>query len=58
MKAVRAADFLVELTTTSTDLNDEAYWEEKYSKGDNKYYHVLSVEERRVIEAEKRRLAR
>lgn len=55
---MRAADFLVELTTTSTDLNDEAYWEEKYSKGDNKYYHVLSVEERRVIEAEKRRLAR
>ena len=55
---MRPEDFLVDITTTSTDLNDEAYWEEKYSRGSNPYYHVQTAEERRNIEAEKRRLAR
>lgn len=58
VKGVRAGEFSVDITTTSSDLNDEVNWEEKYSKGDNKYYHVLSAEERKSIEMEKRRLAR
>lgn len=48
----------MELTTASTDLNDDARWEEKYSKEDNPFYHSLSQEERRSMETEKRRQAR
>ena len=51
-------NFSVDISTTSTDLNDEAHWEQKYSQGSNRFYHVLSAEERRAIDAEKRRLAR
>lgn len=58
IKAVRAEDFCVEITTTSSDLNDEVNWEERYSKDGNPYYHVLTLDERRAIEVEKKRLAR
>ena len=55
---MRPEEFSVDLTTASADLNDDAYWEEKYSKNSNQFYHVLTTEERKAIEAEKRRLAR
>ena len=58
IKLVRPEEFSVDITTASSDLNDEVNWEEKYSKNNNQYYHVLTAEERKAIESEKRRLAR
>lgn len=58
IKAVRPENFSVDITTTSSDLNDEICWEEKYSQNSNRYYHVLTAEERKAIQAEKIRLAR
>lgn len=55
---VKPEEFRVELTTSSADLNDDARWEEKYCQAGNFYFHVLTMEERRAIEAEKRRQAR
>ena len=54
---MRPEDFVVDVTTASTDLNDDRFWEEKYTGGD-RYYHVLTHEERRASEAEKKRQAR
>ena len=54
---MRPEDFVVDVTTASTDLNDDRFWEERYTSGD-KYYHVLTYEERRASEAEKKRQAR
>lgn len=48
----------MDLTTTSSDLNDEERWETEYSMDGNKFYHVLTQDERREIEAAKRRAAR
>lgn len=58
IKQVKPEEFSVELTTTSAHLNDDVRWEELYSQNGNMFYHVLSHEERRNIEAEKRRRAR
>ena len=55
---MKAEEFSVDLTTTSTDLNDDVNWEEQYSKAGNPFYHVQSNEERRAIEVQKRRQAR
>jgi hypothetical protein len=58
IKVIRAEEFSVDLTTTSGDLNDEERWETEYSRDGNKFYHVLTQDERREIEAVKRRAAR
>jgi len=56
IKMIRADEFCVDLTTTSSDLNDEEHWEKEYSKKSNQYYHVQTQDERKKIEAEKRKL--
>ena len=57
IKEVRSANWEVQLTTTSRDLNDEATWEEKYSKGNDAYYRVLTSEERSAKQAKLRKAA-
>lgn len=58
IKTIKPEEFCVEVTTASTDLNDDLRWEEKYCRDRNSYFHVLTPEERRASEAEKRRQAR
>ncbi|BDA45673.1 Transcription elongation factor SPT6 [Coccomyxa sp. Obi] len=57
IKAVAPSSWVVELTTASQDLMNDAEWEEKYCGGDE-YYHVLTEAEKgmkKIAEAKAQR---
>ncbi len=49
IKEVLPSEWRVTLTTTSADLNDDIRWERTYLASADRWYHVLTAEERTQV---------